>query len=352
MSDQLPQPPQNEEVDLGQLFNAIGRLFERLFAFIGKIFKGIFRAIIYAIKPFIENFKIVAIALIITAVLGYIYEKSHDPIYYSNMVVKPHFDSKYQLSSNIGYFNSLIGSGDVVELSNIFEIDTLDAKKLVGFELEAGPETQNDLFIEYGEYVMAIDTSLVDELSYVEYVKNRDLLSSSLFAIKVRSSKSDIFPKLTKGFKKTFENDFSRHQKRVRDTMAYIERLTLTTEISRLDSIQKTYLEVLKNQSQNGKLSLGLNVGSALPLQEEKAMTKEYELFIREQGIRRLLLELDQTVAEENTYYDILSTFDKIGKKDSSFTQRYSLLFPVLTIFIFFIVFLGLKAFKFIKNYE
>ena len=40
MSENLPKNSQNEEVDLGQLFNAIGRLFEKIFSFIGRIFKS------------------------------------------------------------------------------------------------------------------------------------------------------------------------------------------------------------------------------------------------------------------------------------------------------------------------
>tara|TARA_R110002049_G_scaffold293010_2_gene477827 strand:- start:17561 stop:18613 length:1053 start_codon:yes stop_codon:yes gene_type:complete len=350
MSEKLPQQPNNEEVDLGQLFNAIGKLFEKLFAFIGSILKGIFSAIIHAIKPLVDNFKIVVAALVITAVLGYVFEKSKDPIYFSEMVVKPHFDSKYQLASNIGYFNSLIGSKNLSELSEVFEIDESDAEVLVGFELLAGPETQNDLFVEYDEYVMSIDTSLVDELSYVDYIKNRDLMSGRLFAIKAKSSKIDIFPKLSEGFRKTFENDFSEHQKKVRDTLAYIERESLNKQLERLDSIQKTYLEAIKNDSKNPNLSLGL--GGALPLQIEKTQTKEYELFLKEQELRRNLKNLNKTVAEENTYFDVLSKFDKVGKADNNIMQRYSLLFPVLTLVFFFLVFLVLKAFKFIKDYE
>ncbi len=350
MSEKLPQQPQNEEVDLGQLFNAIGRLFERLFNFIGSIFKGIFSAIIHTIKPLVDNFKFVSIALIITVLAGYIFEKVKKPVYYSDMVVKPHFDSKYQLSNNIDYFNSLIGSGNLTELSNIFEIDTTNAKELVSFDLKAGPETQNDLFIEYDDYVKSIDTSLVDELSYVDYTKNRDLLSGSLFAINAKSHKRDIFSSLQEGFRKTFENDFSKHQKRVRDTTAYIDRQSLTMELSRLDSIQKTYLEVIKNESKNSKLSIGIE--GMLPIQEEKTATKEYDLFLKEQEIRRTLNYLNQSIAKENTYFDVLSGFDKNGSKDNSIKQRYSILFPVLTLIFLLIASLALKAFKFIKTYE
>ncbi|WP_225035926.1 hypothetical protein [Winogradskyella sp. SM1960] len=350
MSEKLPQQPQNEEVDLGQLFNAIGRLFEKLFAFIGRLFKSAFSAIIYLIKPLFIYFKFVAVAVVISMVLGFILEQTKEPTYYSNMVVRPHFDSKYQLFSNINYFNSLISSQNVDELSNIFEIDTAKAKALIGFNLEAGPETQNDLFVEYGEYVKGIDTSLVDELSYADYINNRSLMSGNLFTINARSHTQDVFTHLKKGFRKTFENDFSKQQKQVRDTTVYIKRLTYTTQLSRLDSIQKTYLEVLRNQSKNNKLSLGIS--GALPVQEEKTTTKEYDLFLKEQEIRRALNLLNETVAQENTYFDVLSAFDRVGKIDNNFKQRYIVLFPLLTIVFILLGFLVIRVFNYIKSYE
>ena len=120
MSEKLPQQNNNEEIDLGQLFSAIGGLFQKLFNFIGSIFKGILSAIIYTIKPLVVHFKVVVVVLIISVTLGYIYEKSNDPVYYSEMLVKPYFESKYQLSNNINYFNALISSKNVKELSRIF----------------------------------------------------------------------------------------------------------------------------------------------------------------------------------------------------------------------------------------
>lgn len=350
MSEKLPQPPQSEEVDLGQLFNAIGKLFERLFKFIGSVFKGVFSAFIYILKPFVENFKLVIIAVAITAVLGYIYEKTKKPVYFSEMMVKPYFESKYQLSNNIDYFNTLIGSSNYEELSNIFEIDNLTAKALVGFDLQAGLETQNDLFIEYDEYIRSIDTSLVNELSYTNYLENRGLLSGNIFTIKAKALKIDVFQKLQEGFRKTFENEFSKHKKMLRDTLAYLDREALNKQLDRLDSIQKTYLEAIKNESKSKNLSLG--IGNGFPLQEEKTVTKEYELYLKEQEIRRTINFLDKKIAEDDTYYDVLYTFDKIGKKENSLKQRYSIVFPLLILTLFILVFLAIKAFHFIKNYE
>lgn len=350
MSDKLPQQPQEEEVDLGQLFNAIGKLFERLFNFIGRIFKGIFSVIIYSLKPLVVHFKLVVVAVVLAAILGFILQKVNKPVYYSKMVVKPHFGSKYQLANNIDYFNSLISSENAEELSDIFEIDSTDAKELVSFDLEPGPETQNDLFVEYDEYVKAIDTSLVDELSYVEFVKNRDLLSHRLFSVKAKAFKKDIFVDLQEGFRKTFENDFAKHEKKVRDTMAAIERQILKGQLERLDSIQKTYLKVKVNESEKSKLAIDL--GNSFPMQEEKTETKEYELFQKEQEVGRALTNLEQGIAEENTYFDILSGFDKIGSVDKSLGQRYFILFPIVTLVLLYLFFIVVKVFNFIKTYE
>ncbi|MBF8149013.1 hypothetical protein ITJ86_03840 [Winogradskyella sp. F6397] len=350
MSEKLPQQPQNEEVDLGQLFNAIGRLFEKLFAFIGSIFKGIFSAIIYTIKPLIDYFKIVVGVVIIAIVLGVIFEKSKEPLYLSSMVVETHFDSKYQLVRDIDYFNALAKSNSGSELSKIFEIDESFASKLKGFELEPGPVTQNDLFVEYDEYLKSIDTSLVEQLTYESYVNNRDVLSGSIYTITAYAYEQDIFHKLNEGFRKTFENEFSKHQKQIRDSLVAIERLTLTTELSRLDSIQNTYLEVLKNESKNRDISFGLTAG--IPLQEEKSITKEYDLFLKEQEIRRSLNNINKSTAEKDTYFDIVSNFDRLGSKDKGVTQRYFILFPVIAIILILVFFLAVKAFKFIKEYE
>jgi len=75
-------------------------------------------------------------------------------------------------------------------------------------------------------------------------------------------------------------------------------------------------------------------------------------MFLKEQEIRRALNELNLAVAEENTYFDVLSGFDAVGIKDKSLTRRYSVLFPVLALIIFLTWFLALKAFNYIKNYD
>jgi hypothetical protein len=350
MSEKLPQNNQNEEVDLGQLFNAIGKLFNRLFEFIGKILKGIFSAIIYLIKPFVVNFKLVLVVVLGAAILGFVYEKLEKPIYTSDMIVKPYFDSKYQLSNNIDYFNELINSERLDVLADIFEIDTVEAKSLKRFDLKQGPESPNKLFQEYDEYIQSVDTSLVDSLTYEQYVENRDLFSGDVYTIIAKSYRKDIFPKLEPGLRKTFINELSEKIKARRDTISDIEIQSLEQQLKRLDTIQKTYLEVLRNESERSKLSI--DFGSSLPLQESKTETKEYEVLLKELEIRQALKNLKTTLAEESTYYDVLSNFDGIGSKEVTFKQNFTLLLPVLALVGLFFAFFGIKVFNFIKNYD
>ncbi len=350
MSEKLPQNQSNEEVDLGQLFNAIGKLFEKLFSFVSRLFRELFSVIIYALKPLVNNFKLITIVLMIAAVLGFVSEKFKKPVYFSDMLVKPYFDSKYQLANNVNYFNALIGSKNLERLSTIFEIDVESAEKLIGFEIEIGPETQNDLLKEYDDYVKSIDSTLAVDVTYEEFIDNRDILAGNIFSIKAKSSSNDIFPSLEKGFIKTFENNYSKKLKRITDSTRLVRKGNYEKELRRIDSLQKMYIGILKNESEEGKISIGPS--SLFPLTKEKTTTKEYELFKEELLIRKALGNLEELIIEESSYYDILSSFEDVGSRETSLYDKHSIIFPFLALIIMASVFIFMKVFKFIKNYE
>jgi hypothetical protein len=353
MSDKLPQPPQSDEVDLGQLFNAIGRLFERLFSFIGKIFRGLFSLIIYTLKPIVKNIKLVSIVLILASVAGYVSDKFKEPIYASEMLVRPNFDAKYQLVNSVDYFNALITTKDFNELAAIFAIDTSKVSKLKSFEIKVGPESQEELLISYDDYINSVevvDTTFLTYLPYEDFIKSRTLLNSDIFSIEVTSEQKDIFPSLENGFVKILKNRHAKKLKEEADSTYLTRKLTYEKELQRIDTLQKVYIEVLKNDSSNN--SVGITSGSFIPLTKEKTHTREYELMQEEIKIRNNLRFLEEDYIEENDFYQIVSGFDDLGTKVSGFTERRILAFPVLAMIILAAIFIMLKAFKFIRDYE
>jgi hypothetical protein len=351
MSEKLPQDTQSEEVDLGQLFIAVGRMFEKLFNFIGKIFKTLFSILIYTLKPLVNNLKLVLIILMLAATIGFVLEKVSKTVYVSDMLVKPYFDSKYQLANNVDYFNALISAKDYSQLSRIFEFDTLTAKELIAFDIEIGPETPNDLLIEYDKYIKGIDSTLAQnqDLTYDSFIENRGILSGSTFSITAESYKKDIFTSLEKGFDKTFKNQYSEKLKDLRDQSFKVKRETYTRQLQRSDSLQRIYLEVLKTESaEGGKIS----IEGLFPMTKEKSVTREYDLFNQEIRLRDSIRSLDEQLITKSDYYDVLSSFEEIGTPAKKITKKYSILFPAIALAIIIFVFFFMKAFKFIKEYE
>ncbi|NNL82225.1 MAG: hypothetical protein HKP28_02480, partial [Winogradskyella sp.] len=309
MSDNLSNKPNNEEVELGQLFNAIGKVFENLFKLIGKLFKLIFEFIISALKPIVQNIKLIVVSVTAAAVIGFAIDKFSPTIYSSDMLVQPYFQSKYKLANNVDYFNALIAAQNYSELSRIFDIDSTSAEKLVEFDMKIGPETPNDLLSEYNEYLKEIDTTLADEVTYEEYIENRDILSGEIFSINAKSKENDIFLSLENGFRKTFENEYSKKLKRIRDSTILIRKAALKVELRRLDSLQNIYFGILKAESESNKVSIGME--GMFPLQQERIPTREYELFQEELKVRQAIIELDRELIEESVYYDVLSGFEE-----------------------------------------
>ena len=351
MSNNLPNQPttNSEEVDLGQLFNAIGKLFDRFYLFIKSIFKSIFSIFIYALKAVFDNIKLIGAVMIIAAMVGYFIEKSRPNVYSSTMVVRPYFDTKYQLVDNIDYFNALISSKNHKTLSEIFSIDEEIAKEVVSFEVEIGPETENDQLVKYNNFKKSIDSTIADRVSFKDFIDNRSIYTGDLYEITVQSTKSDIFRTLEEGFNSSFANEYSSKKMAKRDTLIAIQKASIMASIDQVQKLQNVYINVLEDDT---KKETNYTLGENLSLSPEKTGTKEFELLNEEIRLRKQLQKLDEQKLEEDVFFDIISSFQQIGNKSINIMNRYSLIFPVLAFILLCLVYLTVKLAKYVRNYE
>ncbi|MFD2917042.1 hypothetical protein [Psychroserpens luteus] len=350
MSENLPKKQDSEEIDLGQLFNAIGNLFERFYRFIKSIFKGVLSLIVYVIKAIVDNFKVISVVLLSSFALGVAIEKFREPVYYSEMLVRPYFESKYQLVSNIAYFNSLLENKNTEALVSIFQIKSEDVDAINEFEISIGPETENSLLQDYDKYIKSIDSIRAQEVSFDDFVENRDLYSSDIFSIRVESSKNDIFKSLSQGIKNTFSNEYSKKLMRVRDSTISIRKAAYIKDLNKIDTLQLMYLKILEKESEKG--SYGIGVEGMFPLTQERTTTREFELFQNEIRLRDSIRVLDQKKIEENVYFDVLTDFSEIGQKSNNIEKKYSLIFPILALLLLSLMYVLTKIVKFTKEYE
>ena len=341
----------NDEIDLLVLFNYIGEKFNKLFRLIGWIFKSIYSIIIYSIRAIIVNLKIIAATIVLALITGYLLEKFTDYKYESEMLVRTYFDAKYQLATNINDYNALIRDKNYNELSTIFEIDVEDAKSIVEFEVYPGPETENDRIIEFDGFIRSLDsTSVHKEISFKEYVENRDIFSGNLYFIRVESFQKDIFDKLVNGISTSFENEYSLKKMEKRDSLIAIQQNTIKESINEIDSLQQVYINVLKEESKTTRAIIGL--GEGIPLQEQKTETKEFQLLNQEIKLRDEFRKLEEQKVEESVFFDILSSFQRTGNRVTKLTNNYLIIVPALACLALCAIFLLKRLTTYVLKYE
>ncbi|MEZ4796970.1 MAG: hypothetical protein R2785_07350 [Flavobacteriaceae bacterium] len=351
MSKEINTPQNNsEEVDLGQLFNFIGDAFNKLFRFFGSIIMYVFNLIVFSAKAVVKNYKIIFISMVLASILGYIYEKTKPDVYSSQMLVKPYFDSKYQLVTNINFYNALIGERDYKQLTEIFSINEEDAEKILEFEINPGPETENDRLVQYDKFVQSLDSVRAQEVSFDDFIDNRSIYSGEFFEISVKSYKKDIFRSLEEGLNSTFSNTYSTKKMEKRDSILAIERQTILSSLKEIDSLKKVYINVMLEESKSKDGSYTTKDG--LSFIQEKTDTKEYDLLDKEISLKSKLSKIDAQQVEEDVFFDTLSSFQDVGAKYSTIYQKYSIIFPILTFAILCIVYLMTKAVRFVNKYE
>lgn len=353
MSDKLPNNNTTDEIDLGVLFNAIGRLFEKAYNFILNLFKLLFNFLISVLKIVIVNFKYIFLTFIVAAIAGYFLDKTKTPMYSSSMLVKPYFDSKYQLINSINYYNSLLEQADYATLSTIFTIPEEEAKSLMGFTVEPGPRSENENIKDYSNYIKSLDSTLTENnnISYEEYLENRNIFSNSLYNIKVYSNKKDVFAKLEDGLNSSFENKYSAREIKKRDSLIEIQKQSINNSIESLKELQNVYVNVLTEESKSGtnKISLG---GEGFSIDQNKSNTREYELLNQEIKLKDQLRRLEEQKIEQDVIFDVVSSFQKTGEKEDNIYKKYKFIIPIVSLFLLVVIYLILSLVKFVKSYE
>ncbi len=345
-------PPNNsEEVDLGQLFNGIGNAFSRLINFIASIFIAIFSVIIYTLKAIIVNIKIIVIVMLLAGILGCVLERSRPAVYSSSMLVRPYFDSKFQFVTNMGYYNALLGNHNYETIAELFEISEEEATEILGFEIEPGPETENDKIVEYHKFLQTLDSTRRDDVSYKQFIENRSIYSGDLFKISVLSYQDNIFTKLEGGVNRAFSNDFSIKKKQKRDSLLTIQKNNIATQLSQVDSLQKVYIRVLESdsKSKSNEISLG---GESFSLGKDRGNTREYDLLEKEISLRNQLKELQEKRVDQDVFFDVISNFQKIGEKTKKWDEKYSLIFPIIAFILLCLIYATRRIVKYVKNYD
>ena len=315
MDNNLQDPQRTEEVDLGQLFNAIGRMFKRFFDFIGSILYGIFLGFVWLVFFIKRNIVIILIAIIGGLALGYGIYKFSKPTYQSSAVLKQNYPIGENLYGTLNYYNELISEGDSISLAESLDITPEEAAKVKGFSVSTH-FTDKEKLVLYNRYMEGIDTSYVDVMSFKQFTTNLQEHEFELQKVMIKFSERGLFQKTLNNLVKNLES-IEYFQKLQEKDLKELDRTLgiLEQSLSDSDSLQRVYQEVLKASPELRDNQTSITIQNT---DEKESTTKEYQLYLNDIRLRRELVELEREKEDLQKIVEVISVSQNSGTRYSS----------------------------------
>ena len=313
MSTSTPQKTNDEEIDLGVLFNSIGRGISRLFAAIGSGIMFVLNTILAAVIFVRKRIVYFAIACGVGLIAGVFVERTVPPRYIATATLEPHFDSSRQLYSNVEYINELAEQQDSVQLSAFFGISQSAAATITSIEITPFiAETR--LLQEYNDYVSKLDTLVAKEITFADYADQIDEFDRKIHILKIKSSKQDIFGGLLKPLiKSVSEVSYFQDQQATR-----LSNLELSDSITQVSIVQTDSLLSLFEEVRIVEANKEFSNGTNLYMSEKAEDNTEISLLNRKIELTKQLEEIRTQKLKVRKVVDIIAAFPEVGHLEIS----------------------------------
>ena len=342
--------PSNEEVDLGQLFNTIGNIFNKFFRFIGSIFSYLFMAFVWLVFFIRKRLIILLIAAAVGIIVGYMFEETSPPVYKSSISVKQNYQTGENLYGSINYYNGLLRDRDYVVLSKVLGLKS-SPKEIVGFDIEP-IITDNDMLVLFDRYMSELDSLAASKIDFQDFSKNIRDYKHRYQQISIKSRTrvdfNKVFTNIVENIKSNsfFVNEQSKDLAELRASKSAVEEALIKS-----DSLQKTYKRVLENDIDSKRAS---EIGITFEGNNEKDNTREFDLYKSDIALRDRIVSIEREIKDKENIIDVISS-----KQDNGFVDHtkdfIGLKLPFKQFylaFVFSIVFIGLLLFEFLKFLE
>lgn len=349
MSKELPsKPDKNEEVDLMLIFSAFEKLFKKIvnifqyiFSIVFLIAKKVVIFFLFLINTIRRNFIKVLIPGIISIGIFYYLESTKPIVYSYNLLLKQNYETGKVLYRKINSFNSLAINRDSLALSREINIPIGMASKIKGFTI-SNIANQNNLMKEYFEFQKQTDSTT--NVSYDNFVNQKNLEDYPLQSIRVTSSKPDLYKNLSGTViaailnNKYFENLKSNKLETINRKKELLSQL-----ISESDSLQTNYFNLLKNyyglkeessKSSNSTINLTLESNK-----KDRINTKEYELFEESKRLKLEINSIEDEIKEKEELFVVLKDFSSpnVVEDDNNLPKKIPLALMSIVILLLLI---------------
>lgn len=316
MSANLPQIPENQEIDLSQISRKIGGLFQDFNAFL-------FRCIQF----FIKNGLVIVVLLIVGVGVGF-YLDSTKKTYDHQIIVTPNFKSADYLYAKIDLINGKIVEGDTLFLKNTVglkhpkAIKTIKIEPIIDVYNFIENKTENFELIKLMAEDGDIKKIIEDHVTSKNYTTHEIIITTN----ELVNEEATIKPLI----KFLNENDYFKKVQGEELKNAQIKLNKSDTIIAQIDAV----LDGFSNKSQQSDKLVYYNENTQL-----NDVIKTKEELIKQQGILRVdLIGMDKIIKENST---------TLNKRHQSLTSgKLKLFLPVFFVFFFLLSRLFVKFYR------
>jgi hypothetical protein len=347
MADQPVHQNSSDEIDLGQLFQMIGRGFQKFFNFIGNIFKGIFHILMLFLLFVQKNFIILVTAIVLGGVGGYILDNILPEKYVSKMVVEPNFNSVQQLYNNISFYNDLAKAKDSIALATALNITEHEAATVKEIFADSYSD-ENQKIKLFDEFIRELDTTTVRTIDFANYLENFNSLDARFHQISVISTDNRVAKKMQPAIISSISvNDYFKLQKRINDENLSLQEEIYKQQLVEIDSLQSLYRTVLVKEADKPMQGTSINMAEGGDSQNrELALVQEKDV------LKEKLVALNKERANKSTIINIISDFPTRGVEQKGVWNSYKFKLPILLLALVLGVLGLLQLNKYLKTYN
>ncbi|XLS29262.1 hypothetical protein ACJD0Z_00235 [Flavobacteriaceae bacterium M23B6Z8] len=342
-----PTNKSSEEVDLGQLFTLIGNAINRLFVFIGSIFKGIFKLVILLLLFIQKHLIKIVVAGAIGFAIGFYLEYREGPLYESTMMVEPNFNSVQQLYNNIAFYNELAQAEETTALALALDIEGEEATAIKEVRVESFADNNQKIKL-FDKFIRELDTNTIKTIDFEAYLENFNSLDARFHKIIMITSKSDVAKKTQNAIVNSIKvNSYFKLQKDVSDQNIAIQDSIYRKQLIEIDSLQNLYKKVMLTIAQNPGSGTNINLA-----EERQSSAKELQLIKERNFLQEELVKLYEDKASKSSIINVISDFPKRGVEVTGFFASKKFQGGLVGIVFALIVLLLLELNRFLKNYK
>lgn len=346
MADQPVNQNTSDEIDLGQLFQMIGRGFQKFFNFIGSIFKGIFHVLVLFLLFIQKNIIVLGAAFVIGGVGGYVLDKSLPEKYISKMVVEPNFNSVQQLYNNIAFYNDLAKAQDSVALATALNITEHEAASIKEVFADSYSD-ENQKIKLFDEFVRELDTTTIKTIDFENYLKNFNSLDARFHQISVISTDNRVAKKMQPAIINSISvNGYFKLQKRINDENLGLQDSIYRQQLVEIDSLQSLYKTVLVKEAEKPMQGTSINMA-----EKGESQSRELALVQERDILKEKLVELNKDRANKSSIINVISDFPTRGVEQKGLLKSYKFKLPMALLALVIFVLTLLELNKYLKTY-